>query len=82
MNGGDDVALDFGKSLIDQLLPIISEKLGRLKSSKVIIVIVSPLVALMDDQVKEGSKTQCVWHSLVCTMIEKSWSGISAFCSL
>ncbi len=45
-----------GKSLIYQLLPIISEKLGRPKSSKAIIVIVSPLVALMDDQVKEVAK--------------------------
>ncbi len=39
-----------------QLLPIVSEKLGRPKSGKVIIVIVSPLVALMDDQVKEAAK--------------------------
>ncbi len=52
-NGGDFVALlptGFGKSLIYQLLPIISEKLGRPKSGKAIIVIVSPLVALMGDQ--------------------------------
>ncbi len=42
MNGGDDVALGFGKSLIYQLLPIVSKKLGRPKSGKVIIVIVSP----------------------------------------
>ncbi len=46
----------FGKSLIYQLLPIVSEKLGRPKSGNVIIVIVSPLVALMDDQVKEAAK--------------------------
>ncbi len=73
LNGGDVVALlptGFGKSLIYQLLPIISEKLGR---PKVIIVIVSPLVALMDDQVKEAAK-----HSLGCTMIQKSGRGISA----
>ncbi len=38
-------------------------------------MIVSPLVALMDDQVKEAAK---LGHSLVCTMIEKSWRGISA----
>ncbi len=59
LNGGDVVALlptDFGKSLIYQLLPIVSEKLGRPKSGKAIIVIVSPLVALMDDQVKEAAK--------------------------
>ncbi len=52
LNGGDVVALlrtGFGKSWIYQLLPIVSEKLGRPKSGKVIIVIVSPLVALMDD---------------------------------
>ncbi len=46
----------FGKSLIYHLLPIISKKLGRPKSGKAIIVIVSPLVALMDDQVKEAAK--------------------------
>ncbi len=46
----------FGKSLINQLLPIVSEKLGWPKSGKAIIVIVSPLVTLMDDQVKEAAK--------------------------
>ncbi len=59
LNGGDVVALlptGFGKSLIYQLLPIVSEKLGRPKFGKAIIVIVSPLVALMDDQVKEAAK--------------------------
>ncbi len=43
LNGGDFVSLlptDFGKSLIYQLLPIVSEKLWRPKSGKVIIVIV------------------------------------------
>ncbi len=51
---GDVVALlptGFWKSLIYQPLPIVSKKLGRLKSGKAIIVIVSPLVSLMDDQV-------------------------------
>ncbi len=55
LNGGDVVALlptGFGKSLIYQLLSIVSETLGRPKSGKALIVIVSPLVALMDDQVK------------------------------
>ncbi len=58
LNGGDVALLPtgFGKSLIYQLLPIVSEKLGRPKSGKAIIVIVSPLVALMDDQVKEAAK--------------------------
>ncbi len=37
-------------------LPIVSEKLGRPNSGKVIIVIVYPLVALVDDQVKEAAK--------------------------
>ncbi len=59
LNGGDVVArlpTGFGKSLIYQLLLIISEKLGRPKSGMAIILIVSPLVALMDDQVKEAAK--------------------------
>ena len=59
LNGGDVVALlptGFGKSLIYQLLPIVSEKLGRPKAGKAIVVIVSPLVALMEDQVKEAAK--------------------------
>ncbi len=58
LNGGDVVALlqtGFGKSLNDQLLPIVREKL-RPKSGKAITVIVSPSVALMDDQVKEAAK--------------------------
>ncbi|KAK9977185.1 hypothetical protein ABG768_019006 [Culter alburnus] len=59
LNGGDVVALllnGFGKSLIYQLLPLVSEKLGRPKAGKAIVVIVSPLVALMEDQVKEAEK--------------------------
>ncbi len=59
LNGGDVAALlptDFGKSLIYQLLTIVSEHLGRPKSGKAILVIVSPLVALMDDQVKGAAK--------------------------
>ncbi len=59
LNGGYVVALlptGFGKSLIYQLLPSVSKKLGRPKSGKAIIVIVSPLFALMDDQVKEAAK--------------------------
>ncbi len=50
LNGGDFVALlptGFWKSLIYQPLQIVSEKLGRPKSGKAIIVIVSPLIALM-----------------------------------
>ncbi len=58
LNGGDVVALlptGFGKSLIYQLLPIIS-RIKCQDTGKAIIVIVSPLVALMDDQVKEAAK--------------------------
>jgi len=43
-------------SLIYQLLPIVSEKLGRPKASKAIVVIVCPLVALMEEQVKGKKK--------------------------
>ncbi len=50
------VPTGFGKSLIYQLLPMVSKKLGRPKSGKAIIVIVSPLVALMDNRVKEAAK--------------------------
>ncbi len=59
LNEGDVVALlptGFGKSLIYQLLSIVSETLGMPKSGKALIVIVSPLVALMDDQVKEAAQ--------------------------
>ncbi len=61
-----------------QPLPIVSEKLGRPKSGKAIIVIVSPLVALMDDQVKEAAKLGLCAAQLGEHMIEKSWRGISA----
>ncbi|KAA0712408.1 hypothetical protein E1301_Tti022186 [Triplophysa tibetana] len=44
----DDSGMKLGSMLI--------EKLGTPKYSKVIIVIVSPLVALMDDQGKEAAK--------------------------
>ncbi len=59
LNGVDVVALlltGFGKSLIYQLLPVVSEKLGRPKSGKAIFVTVSPLVAFMDNQIKEAAK--------------------------
>ncbi len=46
----------FWKSLIYQPLPIVSKKLGRPKSGKAIIVIVSPLVSLMGNQVMEAAK--------------------------
>ncbi len=52
----DLLSTGFGKSLMYQLLLIVSKKLGRPKSGKAIIVIVSPLVALVDYQVKEASK--------------------------
>ncbi len=80
LNEGNVVTLlltGFGKSWIYQLLPIVIEKLGRPKSGKAIIVIVSPLVALMDDQVKEAAKLGLCAAQLGA-MIEKSWRGISA----
>ncbi len=46
----------YSRQVLGKRLPIVSEKLGRPKSGKAIIVIVSPLVALMYDQVKEAAK--------------------------
>ncbi len=78
-NGGDVVALlPQILAKVYQPLPIVSEKLGRPKSGKAIIVIVSPLVALMDDQVKEAAKLGLCAAQLAEHIIEKSWRGISA----
>ncbi len=58
LNGGDVVALlltGFGKSLIYQLLPTVSEKLGRPKSGKAIIVIVSQLGVHNYREIMEGN---------------------------
>ena len=43
----------FGKSLIYQLAPLVLEEMGQ---EKPIIIVVSPLVALMEDQIKEAAK--------------------------
>ncbi|XP_078660162.1 putative ATP-dependent DNA helicase Q1, partial [Branchiostoma floridae x Branchiostoma belcheri] len=54
--GRDVLALlptGFGKSLIYQIAPLVLEKLGRTNS---IVIVVSPLVALMEDQVREAAK--------------------------
>ncbi len=80
LNGGDVVALlptGFGKSLINQLLPIDSEKLGRPKSGKAIIVI-APWLPSWTIRLRRQQNSICVLHILACTMIEKSWRGISA----
>lgn len=42
----------FGKSLIYQLVPLVLQEMGMDK----LLIIISPLLALMDDQVKEAAK--------------------------
>ncbi|XP_015797640.2 probable ATP-dependent DNA helicase RecS [Nothobranchius furzeri] len=44
----------YGKSLIYQLAPVVAKRMGL--SENPLVVIVSPLIALMEDQVKEASK--------------------------
>ena len=61
IGGQDVVALlptGFGKSLIFQLAPLVAKELAKPNTSdaKPIVVVVSPLVALMEDQVKEAEK--------------------------
>ncbi len=68
----------FGKSLIYQLLPMVSEKLGSPKSSKAIIVIVPLGCPSWTIRLRRQKNSVCVLHSLACTMIEKSWRGVSA----
>jgi ATP-dependent helicase YprA (DUF1998 family) len=58
VGGHDVVALlptGFGKSLIFQLAPLVVKELAKANASNAnpIVVVVSPLVALMEDQVKE-----------------------------
>ncbi|XP_066285714.1 putative ATP-dependent DNA helicase Q1 [Branchiostoma lanceolatum] len=56
VNGRDVLALlptGFGKSLIYQIAPLVWKKLGR---TNPIVIVVSPLVALMEDQVREAAK--------------------------
>ena len=43
----------FGKSLIYQLAPLVLEQMGR---ERPIVIVISPLVALMEDQIKEAAK--------------------------
>ena len=43
----------YGKSLIYQLVPLVLEEMGM---GEKIVIIISPLLALMDDQVKEAAK--------------------------
>ncbi len=54
--GGKDVSAllptGFGKSLIYQLAPLIVKKIGRIQNP--IGIVVSPLIALIDDQIKEA----------------------------
>ena len=57
LSGKDVLAVlptGFGKSLIYQLAPLVTKKLDP--DSKTIFIVVSPLVALMEDQLKEATK--------------------------
>ena len=61
VGGHDVVALlptGFGKSLIFQLAPLVVKELGKANAgdAKPIVIVVSPLVALMEDQVKEAEQ--------------------------
>lgn len=56
LDGKDVIALlptGFGKSLIYQLAPLVSKKLGR---QKPVVVVVSPLTALIEDQIREATR--------------------------
>ncbi|ROL28095.1 ATP-dependent DNA helicase Q-like 3 [Anabarilius grahami] len=44
----------FGKSLIYQLAPMVAKKMGR--NENPVVIVVSPLVALMENQVKEATE--------------------------
>ena len=48
----------FGKSLIYQLAPLVAKKLGQVKNP--IVVVVSPLTALIEDQIREAGKVEVV----------------------
>ncbi|KAI8511020.1 hypothetical protein Bbelb_119360 [Branchiostoma belcheri] len=66
LNGEDVLALlptGFGKSLIYQILPRVCKRLSEMEGCSLfhdvespIVIVVSPLVALMEDQIKEASK--------------------------
>ncbi len=66
----------FGKSLIYQLLHIVSEKLGRPKFR--FWRLCPPWLPSWTIRLRRQQNSVSVLHSLVCTMIEKSWRGISA----
>ncbi|XP_078607414.1 recQ-like DNA helicase BLM [Branchiostoma floridae x Branchiostoma japonicum] len=56
LDGKDVLALlptGFGKSLIYQIAPLVSRKLGR---QNPIVVVVSPLTALIEDQIREATR--------------------------
>ncbi|CAB1431581.1 unnamed protein product [Pleuronectes platessa] len=44
----------FGKSLIYQLAPMVAKKMGH--NENPVVIVVSPLVSLMEDQVKEATE--------------------------
>uniref|UniRef100_A0A3Q1ERV5 DNA 3'-5' helicase n=1 Tax=Acanthochromis polyacanthus TaxID=80966 RepID=A0A3Q1ERV5_9TELE len=57
----------FGKSLIYQLAPLVAKEIGSIKTP--VVVVVSPLIALIEDQIKEAadlgiSATQLVLSSI------------------
>lgn len=45
----------FGKSLIYQLTPLVAKKMGKPKANaNPVVIVVSPLLALIEDQIKEA----------------------------
>jgi len=57
----------FGKSLIYQLAPMVDKKMGR--NENPVVIVVSPLVTLMEDQVKEATEMGMSKLSLHQTMV-------------
>ena len=56
--------MGFGKSLIYQLAPMVAKKMGR--NENPVVIVVSPLVTLMEDQVKEATGMGITAMQLVC----------------
>lgn len=56
--GGKDVfallPTGFGKSLIYQMAPLVVKEMGRVQDP--VVIIVSPLIALVEDQIREAEK--------------------------